>query len=96
VLTSSDFNWKEELESGGTKNSKRKRKCWLDCPMFQMRRWLHKRYCWLLSVCIKKYLLHQEDWIKNITPSNMWCYHELVDIWAKKCNQKQLYWKNLD
>jgi hypothetical protein len=26
VLTSSDFNWKEELESGETKNSKRKRK----------------------------------------------------------------------
>jgi hypothetical protein len=27
VLTSSDFNWKEELESGETMNSKRKRKC---------------------------------------------------------------------
>ncbi len=26
VLTSSNFNWKEELESGETKNSKRKRK----------------------------------------------------------------------
>ncbi len=26
VLTSSDFNWKEELESGKTKNSKRERK----------------------------------------------------------------------
>ena len=26
VLTSSDFNWKEELESGETKNCKRKRK----------------------------------------------------------------------
>jgi len=27
VLTSSDFNWKEELKSGETKNSKRKCKC---------------------------------------------------------------------